>query len=244
MLANLAGNVREVRPGAGRVRIFVEGLDEAMEGGVPRGHVVLVAGPSGSLKTTLCLQMLARHRAEGTPGLYLSLEESRESLARTAERLGLGPPGEFVVDVGRMRLEHEAAHDTKDWFSVLRDYLTRRLEKGPLGILVIDPLNSLYSLSSMETPRRELFEFFAFLKGLDVTAFLVCETEDEEIAFPYHEDFLADGTIELTFADDTGKVELLVRCAKMRHTAHSRDPLRLQIAGGRLTAGPRPSRSP
>jgi len=46
MLANLAGNVRETRSGAGRVRTFVEGFDEAIEGGVPRGHVVLVAGPS------------------------------------------------------------------------------------------------------------------------------------------------------------------------------------------------------
>ncbi|HKZ47196.1 MAG TPA: ATPase domain-containing protein [Thermoplasmata archaeon] len=225
-------------PGTGRLRTFVEGFDEALEGGIPRGHVVLVAGPSGSLKTTLCLQMVARHRAQGTPGLYLSLEESRESLTRTLQRLGLGAEGDFIVDVGRMRLEHEAAQDARDWFSILRDYLQRRTEREPIGLLVIDPVNSLYSLSAMENPRRELFEFFAFLKGLGITSLLVCESEENEVAFRHQEDFLADGTLTLSFRDASGRVDLVLRCAKMRHTLHSRDPYRITLAGGTLTASP------
>ena len=238
-IAELVGVMRrEPAPsaGSGRLRTFVSGFDEAMEGGVPRGHVVLVAGPSGALKTTMCLQMVARHRQAGTPGLYLSLEEPKESLQRTLQRLGLGGESDFIVDVGRMRLEQPAAHDTRDWFAILRDYLTRRMAKDPVALVVIDPLNSLYSLSAPANPRRELFEFFAFLRGLNVTSFLVCESPGNEATFDHQEDFLADGTITLGFSMENGAVDLLLRCAKMRHTAHSRDPFTLAVSGGKFSA--------
>ena len=236
-IAELVGAVRrETQPSAGRLKTFVQAFDEAMEGGVPRGHVVLVAGPSGALKTTFCAQMVARHRQAGTPGLYLSLEEPKESLIRTLQRLGLPAEGDFIVDVARMRLEQPAAHDTRDWFAILRDYLARRIAKEPVGVVVIDPLNSLYALSALPNPRRELFEFFAFLRGLSVTSFLVCETTGNEVAFANQEEFLADGTITLSFATTNGAVDLLLRCAKMRHTLHSRDPFRLAVNGGKLVA--------
>src|SRR3989337_667460 len=77
--------------GAGRVRTFVAGFDEAIEGGIPAGHVVLLAGPSGSMKTSLALGAVHHNRREGTKGLYISLEEGRQSLLRTMERLRATP---------------------------------------------------------------------------------------------------------------------------------------------------------
>jgi KaiC/GvpD/RAD55 family RecA-like ATPase len=199
--------------------------------------VVLVAGPSGALKTTMCLQMAARHRADGVSALYVTLEEPRESLVRILERLGLGEKGDFIVDVGRLRLEHESAHGARNWFAILRDYLAGRMEKDPSAILVLDSLNSLYALSDMERPRHELFDFFSFLRSLGTTTLLTFES-DGEILFKHHEDALADGTFLLSFGNSGGHVDLQLRCAKMRHTAHSRDAFHLTIEGGRLVARP------
>ncbi len=222
-----------------RVRTFVAGFDEALEGGVPAGHVVLIAGPSGTMKTSLGLSVLHRNRQAGTKGLYVSLEEGRASLLRTMSRLGMESKDDFIVDIARLRTEHEDADETRDWLQILRDYLERRMEKEPFGIVVVDPLNSLYDLAKMTDPRGDLFHFFTFLRGLGVTALLIAEAEDEASPFPNHEDFLADGAIQLRYASDpAGRVALQVRCVKMRHANHSRDWFLVEYGDGGFAARP------
>ena len=222
----------------GRVRTFVEGFDPALEGGIPAGHVVLLAGPSGSMKTSLALSVLHHNRREGTKGLYISLEEGRESLLRTMERLGMTPEDDFIVDIGKLRMEHETVEGVKDWLQILKDYLVRRMERDGIGILVIDPLNSLYALAELRNPRKDLFHFFTFLRGLGVTTIAIMEAEGPE-HFPNHEEFVADGAITLSYANDPeGHVDLRIRCLKMRHANHARDYFRLEFEDGRFRARP------
>ncbi len=226
------------RPSAGRIRTFVEGFDEALEGGIPAGHVVILAGPSGSMKTSLALSALFHNRREGIPGLYVSLEEGRDSLLRTMERLGMKTEEDFIVDIGKLRMEHEDVERAPDWLQILKDYLARRIEKDPIRILVIDPLNSLYSLADLKTTRKDLFHFFTYLRGLGVTTLLITESEGAE-PFPNHEEFLADGAITVSYVPDPeGHVDLRIRCLKMRHTNHARDEFRLEFEGGRFRARP------
>ena len=42
-----------------RIKTGIDGLDEALNGGVPSGDIVLVTGTPGSGKTTLAAQILA-----------------------------------------------------------------------------------------------------------------------------------------------------------------------------------------
>ncbi len=235
-LAQIVGARPKMAPG--RIRTFVEGFDESLEGGIPAGHVVLLAGPSGSMKTSLALSMVYHNRREGASALYISLEEGRDSLLRTMERLGMKGGDDFIVDIAKLRTEHEALEGTHDWLQILKDYLVRRMEKDKLDILVIDPLNSLYSLTEMKYPRRDLFHFFTFLRGLGVTALLIAESEGDD-DFPNHEEFLADGAITLSYTNaPDGRVDLRIRCLKMRHANHARDYFRLDFGEGRFRARP------
>jgi KaiC/GvpD/RAD55 family RecA-like ATPase len=222
-----------------RVSTFIRGLDAALEGGVPRGHVVGIVGPSGSMKTSLALYILTKNRAAGMRGVYVTIEESRDSILRTLKRLGLGDSEDFVVDISRLRLEHAGAEEIRDWVRVLRDYLSRRKEKEPLGVVVIDSLDALASLSRIGDVRNDLFHFFHFLRSLGVTTFVVAEQDPARPGVDHDVGFLADGLLELRFSGvGEGKVRLLVRIAKMRHANHSRDYYVLDYAPDGFAAEP------
>lgn len=222
-----------------RVPTFVKGLDEALQGGVPHGHVVGIVGPGGSMKTSLALYTLIRNRAAGTRGVYVTIEESRDSIVQTMQRLGLGDAEDFVVDISRLRLDYAGAEEIRDWVRVLEDYLSRRRERDPLGVVVIDSLDALAALTHIEDVRRELFHFFHFLRGLGATSFVLAEQDPARPGVDHDVAFLADGAFELRFSGvGEGKVQLLIRIAKMRHTNHSRDYFVLNYGPEGFTARP------
>lgn len=222
-----------------RVPTFVAGLDAALQGGIPRGHVVGIVGPGGSMKTSLALYMLVRNRAAGTRGVFITVEESRDSILQTMQRLGLGDAEDFIVDVSRLRLDYAGAEEIRDWVRVLEDYLSRRREREPLGVVVIDSLDALAALTHIEDARTTLFHLFHFLRNLGATSFVLAEQDPARPGVDHDVTFLADGVFELRFSGvGEGKVQLLVRIAKMRHTNHSRDYLVLSHGPGGFTARP------
>ncbi len=222
-----------------RLHTHVAGLDQSLEGGLPQGSVVALVGPGGSMKTSLALYILVRNRAAGVRGVYVTIEESRDSILRTMRRLGLGDQEDFIVDIGRLRLEHAGAEEIRDWVRVLQDYLSRRREKEPLGLVVIDSLDALAALSKIQETRSELFRFFHFLRSLGVTTLVVAEQDPVRPGVDHDVGFLADGVLELRFSGvGEGKVCLLVRVAKMRHTNHSRDYFVLAYGSKGFTAVP------
>ena len=249
-LRNLRDDVRRLReqvaalavraaPEEGRLPTYIPALDHALQGGFPRGHVIGIVGPGGSMKTSLALSILVRNRAAGTRGIYVTMEETRDSILQTMRRLGLGDAEDFLVDVGRLRLEHAGAKEIRDWVRVLQDYLGRRQEKDPVGLIVIDSLDALGSLTKIEDARSEFFRFFHFLRSLGSTTIVIAEQDPARPGVDHDVAFLADGVLELRFSGvGEGRVQLLLRVAKMRHTDHSRDYYILSYGGNAFHARP------
>ncbi len=222
-----------------RTPTHVKGLDAALQGGVPRGHVVGIVGPGGSMKTSLALYTLVRNRAAGARGVFITIEESRDSIVQTMHRLGLGDAEDFVVDISRLRLDYAGAEEIRDWVRVLEDYLSRRKERDPLSVIVIDSLDALAALTRVADVRTELFHFFHFLRNLGATSFVLAEQDPARPGVDHDVTFLADGVFELRFSGvGEGKVQLLIRIAKMRHTNHSRDYFVLEYGPEGFAARP------
>jgi circadian clock protein KaiC len=225
-----------------RVQTFIDGFDSKIEGGVKKGHVVLLAGTPGTMKSSIALNILYNNvRKKGVNVLYVSVEESKESLLTAMQLLGFGAIDEskfFIVDIGRLRLEHTDADVGRDWFKILKEYLRKKVENEGVEIVVIDSLTAIYSLATIQNPRQELFHFFGFLKRLGVTTFLISETQQNGGAFgPYNEDFLADGTIQLKFVDvGETDVQLRIRAVKMRHSKIHHGYLTLIFRDGQFMA--------
>jgi len=66
----------------------IPGLDEILEGGLPRGRTTVVSGGPGSGKTLLGVEFLYRGALAGEPGIFVGFEEPIDHLRRNAATLG------------------------------------------------------------------------------------------------------------------------------------------------------------
>lgn len=245
-VAALAAASARPAPEDERLPTYVDRLDGSLEGGVPKGDVIAITGPGGSMKTSLALYILVRNRAAGRRGVYVTVEETRGSILRTMRHLGLGTEEDFLVDIARLRVEHEGAEEIRDWLRVLRDFLVRRNQRDRIDLVVIDTMDVLASMAHLQDVRNDLFHFFHFLRSMGVTTYVVADADPARAGVAHDVAFLADGVFELRFSGaGEGRVQLLFRCAKMRHTNHSRDYFVLTYDKGfaaRPYEVPRPTR--
>src|SRR5437867_6748331 len=210
-----------------RVKTFIQGFDDALGGWVPKGHVVLVSGSPGTMKTSVTFSILYNNVKAGSKGLYISLEENHDDLKGAMEDLGMKGIENmelYILDVSKIRLEHKDEELNKNWLDIVTKYIEQRVKVNKFDVVAIDSVAALYSLNKMESARRELFHFFGFLKSLDATSFLVSEVPSGEVGgrlSRFDEDFLADGVVYLRlFQMGETDVQLRLRCVKMRRTKH------------------------
>ena len=220
-----------------RLPTYVDGLDEMLEGGIPTKHVVLVCGRAGSMKSSFCYYILHKlAEKDGRKTIYLSLEQSRQSLLRHMKRLGLRKEvastlmvsdidDMVVVDMAALRKEGEVSDDI-DWLGSIVNQLRSYKESFGADAITIDSLSALYSLTTFKNPRSELFFFFEKLRDLDLTVFLISEMYGENLnQFGQYgvEEFLADGIIHIKTEEYANRANLFLGVVKMRETNHPRD---------------------
>src|SRR5947199_3443268 len=225
-----------------RVPTFVEGLDESLEGGIPWGHLVLIEGAPGTMKSSLAFLILLHNAArEGLHCLYVSLEERASSLLKQMGSLGLKldvPKGSLIVLDPRTAADMLA--ERTDWVAALEKGIRAIKEKRGLDLIVIDSLEALEVLAKFKDRRREMYRLFEWLRDLAVTSFVITERPDWLIAGHvlqgrWDEDFLADGVVHLRIhmVSDL-EAQRRLRVVKMRGTKHDTGYLAMVLDDGRF----------
>src|SRR2546428_7489643 len=70
----------------------IDGLDaDLLSGGIPKGSVVLLAGAPGTMKSSVAFTTLFNNALRGRRGVYMSLEQGRDSLVHHMRGLGMDP---------------------------------------------------------------------------------------------------------------------------------------------------------
>ena len=229
-------------PHPARIRTYVEGLDDAIGGGIPWGHVVLLEGSPGTMKSSVAFSILLQNAVrDGRHCLYFSLEERTSSILKQMGALGLPlhvSQGSLVV------LDPRAAkgllRDHEDWVSAFERALSTIKKERGLDLLVIDSLDALEIVAKFQDRRREIFRLFEWLRDLDITCFVITERPDwviggHVIQGRWDEDFLADGVVHLRqhLVSDL-EVQRRLRVVKMRGTRHETGYLALVLDEGRF----------
>lgn len=116
----------------------ISGMDKIFQTEPPAGSVVLIVGGPGTLKSAFTYNLISNSLNGGkdrhAQGIYITLEETRDSLLSNMRSLGIPPTNRLhIADVASfMRdIEHWADHLTDE-----KDYLELLLEKAsrPLNI--------------------------------------------------------------------------------------------------------------
>jgi len=232
-----------------RIRTYVDGLDDIMRGGIPQGHVVLISGLPGTMKSSLSYSIL-HHNAvhEGRPAVYVSLEQAKASLERQMEGMGFGGGHEDarvnVADLAALRKQLGRSRGI-----VWRDFLTRAVETRrkiqPFELLVLDSLEALEVLGGFQEPRADLFELFEWLRDLEATSLVLTEAAPESVLMPGEADhrndagYLADGIVHLKMHQVSDvSIQRRLRVVKMRETAHETYYVALVLEPGKFSVAP------
>lgn len=234
------------------VRTFVHGLDEdILRGGIPRGHVVLLRGSSGTMKSSLAYSVLYHNALEGNAGLYLTLEQSAASLLEQMASLGFREASSQrslpILDLSRGR-EHllELAETMRTLsatkvlpgealLSILKSKVLDLRARYQFGLLVIDSWDALQLALDFQDPRAETFAFFEWLRDQGLTSLLISEEPASDSEAVLDEEFLADGVFHLMMVPVTeAAYQRRLQCTKMRSVNHSTDEHTLLFENGRF----------
>lgn len=225
-----------------RVKTYIQGFDNMMGGGVPEGHVVLIAGEPGTFKSSIAFNLMYNNvKEDDYVGCYITLEQGRNSLGTQVTEMGMdldAVEGSLsIVDLALIRKNLEKLGQ-QSWMDIFKTYAHNLKENINYNILVIDSLPVLTMLAEFKNPRSELFHFFEWLRDLGVTTFIISEMKSESTEYAeFGEDFLADGIIHLKMEKVSDvNIQRRIRAVKMRATSHSPDFYTLLFQRGAFTA--------
>jgi circadian clock protein KaiC len=194
-------------------------LDRLLGGGIERGSVTVLSGPSGAGKTTLGSLFLEAAGNRGEQGFgYLFEELESDYLYRSGE---IDIDIKSLVETGAVRIEEiESLAQSPDEFA---HHVRTAVEAGGAEVVMIDGITGyrlgLRGDDSQAELTRELHALCRYLKRMGVTVILIEEVEnitgdlsatDEQISY------LADNIVFLRYMEIDGEIRKTVGVLKKR----------------------------
>ena len=229
-----------------RTKFGIQGLDKALDGGIPQGNIVLLSGGAGTGKSTLCLQFLINGATLfGEKALYISTEQNIEELHRQAESFGwdlqkleekkllkilffdITHGTEFLGEVDAVVKEFKPKRVAIDSMTTLTDSLII----GGMGNQSDFSLVQVFDKVS-PIPRTEqiiaksiLYKLLSELRKYKLTTILTSELyeESKRLSADGISEFIADGVILLHYIEIGVGDYRSLEIRKMRYSGYDKD---------------------
>jgi circadian clock protein KaiC len=206
--------------GDARVRTGIAGLDEVLDGGLPRNRVHLIQGMPGSGKTTLGLQFLKAGVEQGESVLYVTLSETIEELQAVAESHGWDLSGVAMHelapswDVLRPEEQYTILHPEEVELGATISAVLDEVERSEPSRVVFDSLAELRLLAQDRfRHRQQILGLKQFFAGRRCTVLLL-----DDIVMPENSpESIAHSVVRLEqLAPDYGRERRRMRVLKLR----------------------------
>lgn len=210
-----------------RDKTGIEEFDRVLGGGIVSGSLVLVGGDPGIGKSTLMAQVSASLSALYGKVLYISGEESERQIKLRGERLGLNPPGLFLLSetsLERMFEEIERLAPRAIVIDSIQTSFSERIESAP---------------GSVSQVREVAGQFLLLAKKTSVPVFLIGHvTKEGAIAGPKVLEHIVDTV--LYFEGERHHNHRVLRATKNRFGAVNELGI-FEMTGAGLVGVPNPS---
>ena len=232
-----------------RIKTGIEGLDELIEGGFPKGRTILLSGGCGTGKSIFGLQFLYKGAAEqGEPGIYVTMDERPELLRQdmlkfgwdikaledarklvildfTGPKVGMTPDSSYSVEVRDLEINQLIVKI----MDAARSIGAKRA--------VIDSLPALgFHLKSEGEIREIILKLGYMLSKSELTTILISEIPEQSLGggpmnFSKYgiEEYVADAVILLHYLGIGTESNRTLYIRKMRGTKHAEDIIPMKI---------------
>jgi KaiC domain protein len=215
-----------------RVVTGIAGLDEILNGGIPKRNVVLLSGGPGTGKSILAQQYLYNGLLRGEPGVLVVLEEHPVQVRISMSQFGwdvrsyeeknvFAIVDAFTAGIGEAaKREKYVVRDPGD-FQLLLDVLRDAINDVNAERAVVDSVSTLY-ITKPAMARGMILQLKKVLSGMGCTSMLISQVSVTERGFggPGVE-HAADGIIRLDLDEVDGELKRSIIVWKMRGTSHS-----------------------
>ncbi len=232
-----------------RKKTGIPGLDELIQGGIPKNSILLVSGQPGAGKSIFCFQYLKQGITEGDKCLFLTLDKKVDSVLAQAKHLGIDY--QAAIETAQIKFLHLNINK-----KLIYEIMTNEILSGNYDRIVLDSITPLSEMpiftsglqkntdiniinpddfdSDRSFPIRRLHLHYIMnaLENSNSTAVVTSELPPNSTALSRDglSEFLADGVIVLSLDQTMDRRKLSI--LKMRSTKHTLKPQDFEIRQG------------
>ncbi|MCC5906808.1 MAG: hypothetical protein JJU13_11400 [Balneolaceae bacterium] len=211
-------------------------LDSMLHGGIERGTITMISGPTGVGKTNLGIQFMKQAASRNDRSVIYTFEESVDVIVKRSKLISV-PVDEMILN-GKLEIKYiQPFAYSPDEFS---DLVQQDIEKNNTKNILIDSVRA-YGLSVREGDSLErLHSLCVYMGNMGVTGFLISETSNITGQFVnenLHASYLSDNIIFLRYLELDGELRKAVGVLKKRLSDFEKSIREFNITSGGIKVG-------
>jgi len=203
-----------------RVSTGVKELDKLVEGGLPKGSVVLYSGAPGAGKSILTMQYLEDGIKKGETCVYVEIEEQPQKILEQASQFGMFKKPPVILSATSL-LKGISEEGIDDTIEARIKYVLKKLDDLKPDRIVLDSVTSLTIEDGLEA-RRLVRLLIEGLAKNNATCIVTGESLDGDYPDKVTP-FLVDGVILLSHLVVGSSAGRSLFIQKLRETKHSEE---------------------
>ncbi len=211
------------------VKTGIKKLDEILDGGLNRGSITTISGPTGSGKTTLAFQFLINGTKQEENGLYICLEESRESTYMNFSSYDWDIE---ALEKSKQILFLDYPVDEAEQLITANSAIEEIINTMGIERVVIDSIMPIALMFKDEDERNKGFlKLIANIREWDVTTLITANVshQTELPTTDYKIEQFTDGWINIFYKFKNRKLERYLEVLKMKGVNHKTDMYKMKI---------------
>lgn len=212
-------------------------LDEMLGGGLERGTISILSGPSGVGKTTIGMQFMKESAKRGERSVVYAFEEHMDTLLHRCDAIGI-PVREMIAADTLSVVQVEPLRFSPGEFALL---VRREVEERGARIVMIDGISGYRLTLAGDDLVAHLHALGRYLKNMGVTVIFINEVESIVGAFRATEvgvSYLCDNLVFMRYLEIEGEMRKAVGVLKKRLGDFGKTIRELKITATGVSVGP------